>query len=391
MKRVVILGGGFGGVYAARRLLKSPIVKVVMISKTNYFLFTPLLHEAAVGSLNRHNIVEPIRDLFKSENFSFIRAEAKAIDTIKKIVIAGKSPDEIKIHYDYLIAAIGSRPNFYNIKGAEKYAMPLKTIKDSIKIRNSIIDSLERKKADFAIIGGGATGVEVSGDIADFVKENAKKYNIKKSKIYLIQAAKDILPGSAIKDQAMAYLKKKGITVLTNSPATEIGRDYIIIGNKKKIRASVIIWCGGIKPNEIKTIPRLQDKKGYFAVDEFLRAEKSVFAIGDCSYNKSNPAPFLAQAAVQQAETASQNILNIIQNKKLKKFKFINKGFIVSVGKRNAVGEINYPFKLKIKGLAAWVLKRHIYLINIIGLKNKIKVGIEWLLNLIFERDTSEI
>ena len=366
MRHVVIIGGGFGGIYSTKHLLKNPNLKVTLISKVNYFLFTPLLHEVTVGSVNRHNIVEPIRDLFKSKKFSFIRSSVNKIDTRNNTIYFNNK----KLNYDFLVIAIGSKPNYYNVPGAEEFSLPIKTIHDSIKIRNSILNSLENSYPNFVIIGAGATGVELAGDIADFVNENKRKYNVKKPNIYLIQAADKILPNSNLHKESINLLLNKKIKVLLDSTVTKITKNKVLINNNRTINASTIIWTGGVTPNYIKTIPRLQDKNNFFLIDNYLKINKNVYAIGDCSFNKNNPTPFLAQTAIQQAKIVSNNIIQSIKKKPLQKFKFNNKGFIVSIGKREAIGEINYPIKMKIKGMIAWVIKRHIYLSNIIGLQN---------------------
>jgi NADH dehydrogenase len=388
---VVIIGGGFAGVYAAKHLLKKK-VDVTLISKTNYFLFTPLLHEVAVGSVNRHDVCTPIRDVLGGKGFTFIRSEVEKVDSKKKKVhVAGKIVD-----YDSLIISIGSEVNYFGIKGAQENSVGLKGIRDAIEIRNRMIAILEEsdrkdKSISIAVVGAGPTGVELCGDIIDFIDENIKtrypRLHGKKNNYYLIQAAEDILPVLSKKSRQFASdtLARHGITVMTDSKVTEVGKDFVKIGDKK-LGADLIIWSGGIRPTELNTVPRLQDDKGYFAVDGNLRVDgaEGVYAVGDCSKSGT---PWVAQAAIQEAEAVAKMINGMQQA-----FKFNNKGLIVSLGKQRAVGEIYLGKKTFIvKGKLAWMMKRHIYFTNILGLGNKVRVGLEWMINLMFGRDTSEI
>lgn len=388
---VVIIGGGFAGVYAAKHLLKKKI-DVTLISKTNYFLFTPLLHEVAVGSVNRHDVCTPIRDVLKGRGFDFIRGEVEKVDSKKKKVhIAGKMID-----YDSLILSIGSEVNYFGIKGAEENSIGLKGIRDAIEIRNRMIAILEEsdrvgKSLSIAVVGAGPTGVELCGDIIDFIDENIKarypRLQGNKNKYYLIQAAEDILPVLSKKSRQFASdtLASHGITIMTSSKVTEVGKDFVKVGDKR-LSADLIIWSGGIRPTELNTVPRLQDEKGYFVVDGNLKVNGAddVYAVGDCSRSGT---PWVAQAAIQEAEAVAKMILGMQQA-----FKFKNKGLIVSLGKQRAVGEIYIGKRTMIvKGRLAWMMKRHIYLTNILGLGNKVRVGLEWMINLMFGRDTSEI
>jgi NADH dehydrogenase len=386
---VVIVGGGFAGVYAAKHLLGYG-AKVTLISKTNYFLFTPLLHEVAVGSVNRHNICTPIRTMFYEKDFRFIRSEAEKIDLKKKTV----SIDGLKIPFDKLIMAAGCRSNHYNIPGAEEHTLSLKTLRDAISIRDRLISVLESiavkpKPLSLVVVGAGPTGVELCGDLCDLIEENLKyRYpELKglKHEVYLIQSTETILPMLHEKTRKIAsgVLEKSGIKILLSSRVAEVGKDYVMAGDKK-IKADIIIWSGGIKPPQLNIIPNLQDEKGYINVDENMAARgyDDVYALGDITGT-----PQLAQAAIEQSKTVAKNIMG-----RKKPFRFHNKGLIVSLGHRKAVGEV-YLFgkTIVVRGKLAWYMKRMIYLMNLIGIKNKIQVGIEWFFNLLFGRDISEI
>jgi NADH:ubiquinone reductase (H+-translocating) len=405
MVRVIILGGGFGGVFTAKNLLNKKNIEVVLISKTNYFLFTPLLHEVACGSINRHTICEPIRDVLKGDNFKFYRAQVDKVDATNKTVYFGKN----KLDYDFLVIAIGSESFTFNIPGVKENALKLKSIRDSIEIRGSLIKSLEsanlsknkrniEKYLNFVVIGAGATGVELAGEISDIIKDNLqnrfghlKKY---KPKVHLIQASSDILPIMSKKSikNARKILKKKDVKVYTNTFVSEVLVDEVKTKTGLSIKSSTIIWSGGVKPRAIKTVPKLQDEKGFFRVNKNLQVKNfpEIFALGDVSHIESEPVPMLAQVAMQQSIIVSKNIINLVEGNNLDEFKFKNKGILVSIGEFKVIGDI-FNGKLSVKGSFWWFVKRTIYIMNMIGLRNKIRVGIEWFINLIFSRDTSEI
>ncbi len=408
-KTIVVVGAGFGGIYTCKYLLKefkNKKIEIILINKSNYFVFTPILHEVATGGINIHSSIEPIREVLKAKNFKFIRSEVKEINLNKRQVIL----DHIIINYDQLVISVGSQTNFFDIKGAEKYTIPLKSLYDASKIRKKIINSLEeslneenekiiKELLTFVIVGGGPTGVELAAEIEEFISQNLK-YNYRISKdlinIIIVQRPQKILPEldeSCIK-LVREQLEKKNIKILYNSAVTEVNEDNIIINNKDKINTKNVIWTAGVTPNFIKTVPKITDQKNYFHVNKFLQVKnfENVFSLGDCALfydeNKKEYAPALAQVAVKQAKIVSNNIIAILNNKQLRKYNLRLMGFLVSVGQGFGVAHI---FGIHFKGRLAWFIWRTVYFFKIIGIKNKIRVGIEWALNLFFRRDINEV
>ena len=405
MERIVILGAGFAGLYTALNLGKKfQNKKIVVINKNNYFLFTPLLHEVATGAQNRHNITFEIRKILKDRLFEFYKAEIKRIDFSQKKVFF----DNSSIDYDKLIIAIGSRAS-YNIKGAREYSFPLKDIQDSIKIKNKIIDSMEKasvsssqeeieKLTTFIVMGGGPTGVELSAEISQLLKEILPYYpKLNKVKIHLIQRNQKVMP-ELLHDRCIQLtlkeLKKKNVNVLVNSEVREILEDRVILNNQITIKTFNKFLTAGVIPNTIPAIPKLTDDHGFYKVNEFFEVEniKNVYAIGDCAlnYNPGNdkPNPKLAQLAVKQAKHLAKNLYLEGKNKKKIPFIFKPDGFLVSVGSWWAIAEVKNKL---IKGKFAWWLWRTIYLSKIIGVKNKIRIGIEWFILLFSKRDASAV
>ena len=409
MKRIVIIGGGFAGIYSVRNLLKcyknKEEIEIVLISKNNFFLFTPLLHEVATGGINLENIVEPIRDIIRAKNFRFIECEVKKVDLKNKVVYI----KDRKINYDFLVIAVGSKDNFYNVEGAEKFCLKLKTLEDARLIKNRLIGVLEqyvkyegqdKNLLSFIIIGGGPTGVELVGEVCDFleqiIKEDYKEIPLHGVKVFLVHSGKKLIPMFSEKSIIDSYnrLIKKNVKVLLNSNITKVFIDGVEIDNKEKISGKTIIWTGGVTPNIIETFPKVTDKNNYFVVDKFLNVNgyRDVYAIGDCAlfYNKEDNklVPALAQVAVDQARYVACNIKHRIGGSEEEEYYFKAKGYILSVGQKFATGDIYWIHK---KGFFTWWLWRTIYLFKLIGFRNKIRTVVDWTIGLFSKRDTARI
>lgn len=411
MKNIVVLGAGFGGIYTALHLLKNIApaeqVTITLLNKANYFLFSPMLHEVATGGLNRSNIVQPIREILKHHKLNFLRCAVKKIDFEKKKITTEKTT----LPYDYLVIALGAETDHFNIPGVKEYALPLKTLEDAVAIRNRILEVLESGNAmyriknkdpelNFAIIGAGPTGVELAGEVVEFIDQNLRTHypdlRLQKRKIYLMQRDATILPtlNKRSRDQAYQKLEKAGVTIITRTAVTAITETTIELDHKQKIKVNASIWTSGVKPVSIKVKPKITNEKGYFPIEETLRVKgiKNVYAIGDNAFlvdkKTGKVVPALAQVAVRQAKIAAKNILHEIRKEPLESFIFKSSGTLVSVGKRFAVADIH---GLRFKGFLAWWLWRTIYLTKLIGFKNKLQVAYEWTLSLFFPRDTTEI
>ncbi len=412
MKRVVIVGGGFGGVYTARCLLRlinrRSDIEVVLINKQNYFLFSPMLHEVATGGLNRHNIVQPIREILKQKNFRFMRCEVASIDAKKKIVHAVTGD----IAYDVLVIAIGAQSNFYDVPGASGYAFPLKSLEDAVQIRNHVIDSLElaaklhdrqdvKPCLTFVVVGGGPTGVELAGELAEFVTQAIKvdypELRNKKTNIILLQRDKEIIPfiHECCRKDAARVLERKGVIIMTDSEVVEVEKNIVVVKHGKRIPTRNVFWTAGVKPRQLSTIPQLQNERGFFEVDRYMRVKQAeeIYALGDCALffneNESKPVPALAQVATKQAKVLAHNIMHAINGEPLEKFRFQSSGLLVSVGRRFGVADLRGG--IHFKGFFAWWLWRTVYLFKLVGFANKLKVAYEWTLNLFFPRDTTQI
>jgi len=409
-KTIVIIGGGFGGIYTAKRLIKlfkkNDYIEIVLINENNYFIFTPMLHEVATGGLNRRSVVEPIREVVKGKNFSFIRDKVKSIDFKKKEIKAG----ECCINYDFLVIATGAKTTYFNIPGADKYTLSLKTIQDANNIKNHIIEQFEeatKNKAHahefltFVIVGGGPTGVELAGEFADFLRENMKRSykHLKKfePRIVLINSGSAVLKHAHKKLQELAYkqLIKEDIDVVLNAKVTRVSKDSVTYNNEKKIKTRSVFWATGVTPNMFKTKPNILTKRGHIEVNSFLMNEKfnKVYALGDCALQldpkTGRGVPNLAQVAIGQARVVADNIFSRITGSgEMKEYSFKSKGFLVSVGKHFAVAEI---MGMRFKGFFAWWLWRTIYLSKLLSFRNKLRTAFDWTIDLFYSKDISEI
>jgi NADH dehydrogenase len=477
--KIVILGGGFGGVYTLKYLHKlfhtrgltristriNADVKLILVNKKNYFLFTPLLHEFATGSVSLENLVEPIREIIRCCDYEFIHGEVKRIDLENKIVYVdspGLKPDKLPgykpdtsgnhpgnrsgnhqgdyISYDYLVIALGSKTNFYNIPGAEENSFTLKSLDDAIRLRNHFIHMFEKyannlpgyqpdmspgykpdksgsypgslfernpgkisenssAELTFVIVGGGATGVELAGEMSDYFYKTFSKFYpkeiISKVKIILIEKGNELIPQFSPKLRKIAFevLRKKNIEIILGKGVKEVGKDFIKLDDETIIKTKTVIWTAGIEPNLPEIIGNVEkDNKGRLIVNEYLQVKnyENVFALGDvCSFiQDQKPLPQLAQVAVRQAKAVAKNIFNLIQNKPLEKFVYKHQGDLISLGRFFAIGEIkNFTFS----GFFAWILWRGVYLSKLISNKDKIKTFIDWLLDFFYPRDITEI
>ncbi len=457
--KIVILGGGFGGVYALKYLHKffhkrtpyqSPIpeqssvqdpepnsvlvrgkaryragtnedIKLVLVNKKNYFLFTPLLHEFTTGSVSLENLVEPIREIIRCCDYEFIHGEVKRIDLEKKIV----ELDESKLDYDYLVIALGAKTNFYNIPGAEENSFTLKSLDEAIRLRNHFIHMFEKyaDSADltqtkqknisagsasysaksafltFVIVGGGATGVELAAEMSDYFYKTFSKFYpkevISKVKIILIEKGNELIPqfSPKLRKIALEVLRKKNVEVILRKGVKEVDKDFVKLDDETIIKTKTVIWTAGVEPNLPEIIGNIEkDNKERLIVNEYLQVKnyENVFSIGDvcCYIQNQKPLPQLAQVAVRQAEFVAKNIFNLIKNKPLEKFVYKHQGDLISLGKFFAIGEIkNFTFS----GFFTWILWRGVYLSKMISNKDKIKTFVDWLLDFFYPRDITEI
>jgi len=395
LPRIVIVGGGFAGLNLVKGLKNKP-VQVVLIDKNNHHQFLPLLYQVATSGVEPDNIVFPFRKLFETyKNIIFRMAEATSFDTANNKLNTTIGT----IKYDFLVLAGGSDTNFFGNNGFKKFGTGLNSVTDALDIRSRILQNLEKacvtcieddkkKLSSVAIVGGGATGVEIAGALAEF-----KRYILPKDypelknvemKVYLIEAGNRLLQAMPEKLSAktLSYLTQMNVDVLLNTPVESFDGEKIVLENEQILSASTFIWTAGVKAIPIKGLPTESlSNQNRILTDEFGRVLtlNSVFAIGDNAILKSpnypNGHPMVAQPAIQQGKTLAKNLMRLIRNEPLIPFKYQDKGTMATIGKKKAVAWIK---KLEFSGFFAWLIWSFIHLISLIGFRNKIMVAINW-------------
>lgn len=425
---IVILGAGFGGVYTAKRLaprVKKGEVDVTIVNRTNYFLFTPLLHEVATGSLGPSSVAEPLREIFAGTGVSVVEGEVEGIDaSAREVKVSGHA-----IGYDYLVVATGAETSYYGIPGADRFTLPLKSLADASAIRARIIDAFERamfcadpseraQLLSFVVVGGGPTGVETVAELEEFVCGMAKRYyhslvleDGKKiedeASISLIHTGPELLPQfmPSLRAAAQDRLRKKGVRLLLNKTVTAVSPKGLALADGALVPAGVVIWAAGVKPivphfiQGASTAPTPALIGGRLQVDPHFRlaADERIFALGDVA-GYTPPVPFLAQAAIAQARTVADNIVAALRGKQLRPLAFALKGSMASVGQRFAIGQITPPIlgrlgggQVAVSGLFAWLMWRTIYLFKFLSWKKRVRIMVDWAFELFWPRDITKL
>ncbi len=392
--KIVIIGGGFGGLQAAKDLGNKE-VEVTLIDRKNHHTFQPLLYQVATAVLSPGEIASPIRRILHSyKNVNVILGEVIGIDGDKKNITL---EDDSEIGFDYLILAAGARHSYFGHDNWEVFAPGLKTLEDAIEIRRRVLLAFElaereayqtgvRKHLNFVVVGGGATGVEMAGAIADIARQVlASDFNLidtKRALVMLFEGSDRILSSfdPKLSEKAKTDLESLGVEVYLNSFVTEVEAGRVKVGDNWH-RCDVVVWATGVAASSLgKQLGAETDRAGRVLVNPDLSvgALKNVFVIGDMANLKQENGqlvPGVAPAAIQMAQTATTNILNDLNNKPRKEFKYWDKGSMATIGKRRAIAEAG---KFKMTGFIAWWAWLFVHVISLIGFKNRIYVLSSW-------------
>lgn len=408
-KRIVVLGAGFGGVYALRRLHRTLHGKATftIVNRQNYFLFTPLLHEVATGSLAPSTIVEPLRTVFKCCGLDIRLGDVKKVRLGDKVVetTTGDVP------FDALVVALGAETNFYGVPGTAEHALTLKSLRDAIGMKQRMIGAfdaaaMEKDEAKrrallrFAVVGGGPTGVELVAEMADFIfgtlyREYRGALAGTKPEIILLQQGGELIPQftPATRGKALDTLRKKGIEVRLFTAVTAVNANGVTLGDGSRVDASFVAWVAGVKPADVPfDVQVAHDRAGRVTVDANLEipGHPGAYVIGDQAsfLQEGHPLPPFAQVAVSMAEHAAANLARRLEGVTPLPYRYKNRGNLVSIGQWMAVAEIG-PFRFW--GHFAWWLWRTIYLTKFISFRKKFVIALQWTINLVSPRDDAKI
>jgi NADH dehydrogenase len=394
-KRVVISGCGFAGLTLAKKLKKTGY-QVVILDKHNYHQFPPLFYQVASAGLEESSILFPLRKIFQHyKDFHIRKVEVKSVDAAKNLVITSAG----EIDYDFLVLAHGATNSYFGSSQMQKYSRGMKTIAEVLDLRNSLLmnfenaltaQTAEEREAlmTIVIIGGGPSGVEIAGALAEMNKyvlsKDYPEFKELRAKIYLIEAVDRVLSSMSQTSSAKAreFLEKMGVKVFTNTRATGCDEKTVLLDSGKTISTGMIIWTAGIAGNITEGLnAECFTKSGRIIVDSYNRIPEypNIFAIGDISFQTEEKYPRghpqVAQVAIQQAQLLADNLGRIKKNKPLKEFNYKDLGTMATVGRHLAVVELP---SLRFQGIFAWFIWMFIHLMSIIGVKNKLLIFMNW-------------
>ncbi len=427
LTRILILGGGFAGIEVLRQLQKAFQndigIDITLVSRDNFFLFTPMLPEISSGMIETRHIVTPLRVF--CNRAKFYEADVESIDMgTKQVIIShriGKQTNPIEwrshiLKYDYLVIALGSETNFYGMNEAAKQAFTLKSLGDAIVLRNHVINMLEQADIEhqdidlrkrlltFVVVGGGFSGVEIVGELNDFIHDSIKHFyhNLQKThtRIVLVNSGKRILPEvtEELAEFALQKIRNNGVEVLLNTRVIDVTSSSVKLDNGTDISTQTIIWAGGGKPPSIlSSLSCEHDKSGRIVTNNFLEVlgyNNTIMALGDCACitdpNTGKPYPPTAQHAIRQGKVAAVNLISTIKDQEnhKKEFDYKTKGVMTLIGRRNGVGIL---LGYKVHGFMAWWLWRSYYLLNLPTVEKKLRVMVDWFVDLFFKRDVTRL
>ncbi len=398
VKRIVVVGGGFGGVNLLKKLANDKRFQVTLVDRDNFHSFTPLLYQVGMAFIEPSNISYPFRRLFQEkDNLRFHLGQLLRVNMDSNSI----ETDTGVLKYDYLVLAIGTESNFFGMENVKANSWPLKTITDATNLRNHLLLNMEkaartsdpaeqRRLLNIVIAGGGPTGVEVAGMLAEMAHHIApKEYpEIRQivNPIYLIEAGPHLLGPMSRNSQmeATRVLKKLGVQVRLDLAVTDYVDGRVVLKNGDTIPTNALIWTSGVVGKEVPGLPPDTTARGKrILTDEFSRVKgtKNIFAIGDIALMTSdaeypNGHPMLAQAAIQQGKCLAGNLRRELEGEPLTPFRYNNKGSMAIISKYKAVVDLPNGF---IKGFAAWLVWLFIHLIPITNFRNKAKLAFSWL------------
>jgi NADH dehydrogenase len=401
-KTVIIVGGGFAGLNAAKALSNHPEVQVVLVDQRNHHLFQPLLYQVATAGLNPADIAVPIRAQFsEAENVEVHLGKVQSVNLVEKFI----STNDVQIPYDFLVMACGAQHSYFGNQQWEDFAPGLKTVEQATEIRRRILSAFEAAENEvdpanqdallnFVVVGGGPTGVELAGAISDIARtvlvSDFKRINAASANVTLVEAGSKILTSFSedLSQHALRDLEDLGVKVRLNAKVENINANGVQIG-QEFIATKSVFWAAGVQASKIKIEPALEtDRAGRVKVlkNFAVAGHPEVFVVGDMALFEISAGKFLpglAPAAMQAGSYVGKAILNQIKKRAIEDFKFLDKGQMATIGKRKAITQYG---KIHITGYLAWYAWLFVHVFYLIGFKNRIFVMLQWTWSYLFSK-----
>ena len=416
-KRLVILGGGFGGLDVAREIGRSRAAReywdTLLIDKENFFQFNPLLPAVAVGAVETRHIVYPLRSMAMHHRIRFFKNKVAGIDLVRRDLTLHNN---LVVPFDTLVIGIGSVTNYYGVPGAPDHSLPFKTIVDAMTLRARVVELFEmaeqaetdaqrRRLLTFAIVGGGVTGVEVAAELIEMARETlVPRYpSIRPSMVCVtvLEGGDRLVPSARPKHSAYVqrHLEKRGVVVRLKARVTAVEDKRVSFAAGSPLEAFTILWTAGVRPPDVvRTLPLEHVPDGRVVVDAQLRAldpmgrpVEDVFVIGDCAASQRPDGklqPALSQTAIAMGTHVGETLVRRARGLPAAPFRFQDAGYIISLGAHSSVLEL---FGIPLSGRLAWLAWAGAYLVKMVGFRKQIEVGLDHLTHLVFEHDTSQI
>ena len=416
-RRLVILGGGFGGLDVARAVSKARVAReywdTVLIDKENFFQFNPLLPAVAVGAVETRHIVYPLREMARHRRIRFYKNKVIRIDLEQRCLVLHNN---LRMNWDALVIALGSVSNYYGIPGAAEHTRPFKTLVDAMTLRARVVELFEmaeqaesleqrRRLLSFVIVGGGVTGVEVAAELIEMMRETMRpRYpSLHRSDVTvtILEGGNRVVPTARPEHSTYVhrFLERRGVRVVLNARAARVEPRHVELADGSRFEGFTILWTAGVHPPEVvRSLPLAHVKDGRVLVDPHLHAllpdgtaREDVYVIGDCAASKradGSYQPALSQTAIAMGGHVGEELDAIAHHRTAKPFAFHDAGYIISLGKHSSVVEL---FGIPVSGKLAWLMWAGAYLVKMVGFRKQIEVAIDHLTHFFFSHDTSQI
>ncbi len=399
---VVILGAGFGGLAAAKALADAP-VDVTLVDRHNFHTFQPLLYQVATSGLTPGDVAHPVRGIFQDQdNLAFRQATVTGADLEARVLhLAGPHQDAVDLPFDHLVVAAGATANTFGIEGVADHGFPLYQLADAVRLRNHVLERFEATDADpslldqgsltFVVVGGGPTGVEVAGALAELfdmvLRRDFKHLDVGRARVVLVEMLDDLLTPFAPSSRrhAREALADRGVEIRTGTAVARVDRDVVVLAGGEEIPAQTLVWAAGVQANPVAGVMGLPTgRNGRVPVgpDLAVHGRPGVWAVGDVAAatgRDGRALPQLAPVAIQSGRHVGRQIARTVAGRPTHAFRYVDKGTMATIGRRRAVAEL--PLGIRLRGTPAWLAWLGLHLLFLAGFRNRISVFVNWAWN----------